>query len=94
MRNAGKIEAEPFTSGGSEERIVLSEMADSLVDVAIAAEFGIVGRQHDIILASRGKDSITGERLGGIEVEYKHEVAAHVGKHLVVVLLPKFHDGK
>lgn len=62
------------------------------VDVAKAAKGRVVARQGRHIRAGRGKDAVAVETLEGAEVEHEHIVAAHKGKHLVVVLLPQLLD--
>ena len=67
-------------------------MAGLQVNVAVAAEFGLVGRHDADIFARGGKNAVAVIGVDGREVEHEHEVAAHECQHLVGVFFPKFHN--
>ena len=69
-------------------------MTHALVDVAVAAVARVVAVEHPVVLARRGQDAIARVGARGAEVEHKHQVAAHVGQHLVVVLVPQLAYGR
>ena len=66
-------------------------MVDGVVDVAEAAELGIVARQYHLIFSCRSEKSVVLIALKGCPVEHKYQVAAHEGKHLVGILVPELH---
>ncbi len=87
-RTRRQIQPEPFHPERSVERIALGMVNHSLIHIAIASESRIVCSQHHLVGTGRGKHTIAGERLRGIEVEHKCKIAATESEHLVGILFP------
>lgn len=65
----GNVELEPCHSGRFIERIGRGEVLYRFIDVAEAAEVGIVRAQHDAVDAVGSEDSVVAEALRGAEIE-------------------------
>ena len=93
-RASRNVEFEPSQPGAVVERVGLCEVFHRLIHVAVASIACIVAIHHAMVLSCRCQEAIVAERLHGIEVEHKHQVATHVGKHLVIVLVPQLANGQ
>ena len=69
--------------------IVLGEVMHGVVDIAIAAIARVVAVHHAHIFSLGSENTIVGKRLRRIEVIHEYKIAAHIGEHLVVVLIPQ-----
>lgn len=87
-RAGGQIERQTLDSGWCIERIGYREVLYAVVDIAEAAEYGIVGGEYDTVDAAWGENAIVVEALDRVEIEHEHKIAAHESQNLVVVFLP------
>ena len=66
-------------------------MRNRIISKTIASKVLRIGIQYYVVRSGRNKESIVDKRLCRAEVEYEYQIATHICKNLIGIVVPYLH---